>query len=85
MREENAVGAEAASSVPATSVGQILGAPWALGLGSALVLLLAAVEGAHWSATFRGSGVEQVIQQPAPISSPASHPDVSAPDPGDNP
>jgi hypothetical protein len=81
MLEESAVG-EAAGSSPA---GEILAGRWAFGLGSALLLLLAAVEGAHWQAMSRHAAFEQVVQQPAAISSPASHPDVSAPDPGDNP
>jgi hypothetical protein len=70
---------------PAAPAGEVLAGRWAFGLGCAFVLLLAAVEAAHGYAASRRPGFEQVVQLPAPISSPASHPDVSAPDPGDNP
>jgi hypothetical protein len=85
MSEDHAVGCEAAGSPGAAAAGEILAGRWAAGLAGALVLLLAAVEGAHAYAISQRAGVEQVVQQPVPITTPATHPDVSAPDPGDNP
>ena len=64
----------------------VLGRRWALGLGGALVLLLAVVEAEHWQAAFReGAAVEQIVQQPAHIASPAARAEPYAPDPGDDP
>ena len=85
MCAQNPVDEEPGSAPAGASGREILAGRWALGLGSALVLSLGAVEAVHWSALSRATSFEQVVQQPAPISSPASHPDVSAPDPGDNP
>jgi hypothetical protein len=82
MGEENAVAGEMAASAAAAGV---LAGRWAMGLGSALALLMAGVEGAHGLAERHRVDFEQIIQEPAPISTPASHPDISAPDPGDNP
>ena len=87
MPEENALGPKTGnppSDTPAGASG-VLAGRWAFGLASALVLLLAAVEGAHWVALTRQPGVMQIVRLPAPVSSPTFHPDVSAPDPGDNP
>jgi hypothetical protein len=84
MVEETAAGAEA-PIVPVPPPAMVLGGRFALGLGLALLLLLGSVEAAHWQAASRSTGFEQVVQMPAPIASPTFHPDVSAPDPGDNP
>jgi hypothetical protein len=84
MAEETAAGAET-PIVPVRAPAMVLGGRFALGLGSGLLLLLGTVEAAHWQAVSRSAGFEQVVQMPAPVTSPASHPDVSAPDPGDNP
>jgi hypothetical protein len=74
--------ADSSADCPA---GEILAGRWALGLGSALVILLAGAEAAHWQTMSQVARFEEVVQQSVPISSPSSHPDVSAPDPGDNP
>ena len=83
MREE--IAEDFASSPAGLPAGEILAGRWALALGSALAILLAVVEAAHWQAASQIAHFEEVDQQAVPISSPSSHPDVSAPDPGDNP
>ena len=65
---------------------ETLGWRWAVGLAAALAMLLAAVEGTHWQELSYGSGLEQVVQQPAPVAAPsATRTEPSAPDPGDDP
>jgi hypothetical protein len=87
MVEETAAGADApvtpapAPLLPAT----VLGGRCALVLGAVLLLLLGTVEAVHWQTLSRPEGAEQVVQIPAPVTTPATHPDVSAWDPGDNP
>ncbi len=65
-------------------LGQIVGVRWAIGLGVAALVSVAGVEAAHWRAAVTGAGEEHVVQMPAPISTQAP-PELSAPDPGDDP
>jgi hypothetical protein len=84
MVEETAAGAEA-PIVPVPPLAAVLGGRFALGLGLMLLLLLGTVEAAQRQAVTGSDELEQVVQMPAPITSPAAHPDVSPWDPGDNP
>ncbi len=85
MLKENAIGDDAPGPLAGLPDAGILAGRSACGLGSALLLLLAGAEAAHWQAATQTTRFEQVVQQAVPISSPSSHPDVSAPDPGDTP
>jgi hypothetical protein len=64
--------------------GRMVGARWAIGLGVAALLGVAGVETAQWRAAGAGADGEQIVQLPAPTSTPAA-PGMSAPDPGDDP
>ncbi len=85
MRAPDTVAETGAELAPSGLGGEVLGARWALGLAAALLLLLAVVEGIHWSALSGEDALTQVVQQPAPVSAHALHAEASAPDPGDNP
>lgn len=63
------------------------GARWALGFGLALSAVFVLVLAVHWWRDRAATPQEIIVQLPVPAdnATPDNRPDVTAPDPGDNP